>query len=122
MDFSDAFFVGSVFVLALITGGFFLLINYWRTRHYTRSLTQPYECGFSSIHPPHLHTAQGFHPQYYIIGLLFLAFDLEIVILIPFAIYTTSFTIIGFLSGIIFLTLLGILFILEWKKGGLKWK
>jgi NADH-quinone oxidoreductase subunit A len=122
MIVSDALWIGTIFVLAIIIGGVLLAINYWRTHHYHSSLTQPYECGFPPAQSPQIHTAKGFHPQYYMIGLLFLAFDLEIVILIPFALYTTSLTMIGFLSGMIFLTLLALLFVLEWKKGVLKWK
>nr|YP_007475007.1 NADH dehydrogenase subunit 3 [Pneumocystis murina]AFR90417.1 NADH dehydrogenase subunit 3 [Pneumocystis murina] len=75
----------------------------------------PFECGFSSFHQ----TRNPFNIYYYLIGLLFLVFDLEILLIYPFALSTTSY---GFYIFNLFLFFLTIGFIYEYGKGVLKFK
>nr|QTK22329.1 NADH dehydrogenase subunit 3 [Pneumocystis sp. 'macacae'] len=73
----------------------------------------PFECGFSSFSQ----TRNPFDINYYLIGLLFLIFDLEILLIFPFAL---SSTIYGFYILILFLLLLTIGFVFELGKGVIK--
>lgn len=75
----------------------------------------PFECGFSSFHQ----TRNPFNIYYYLIGLLFLIFDLEILLIYPFALSTTTY---GFYIFNLFLFFLAIGFIYEFCKGVLKFK
>ncbi|MFT6331935.1 MAG: NADH-quinone oxidoreductase subunit A [Lentimonas sp.] len=78
----------------------------------------PYECGFEGVG-----TARGnFDVQFYLVAILFIIFDLEIAFLFPFAVSLGTIGVFGFWSMMIFLTLLTIGFIYEWKRGALEWK
>lgn len=73
----------------------------------------PFECGFSSFYQ----TRSPFNIYYYLIGLLFLIFDIEILLIYPFALSTTTY---GFYIFNLFLFYLTIGFIYEYGKGVLK--
>lgn len=73
----------------------------------------PFECGFSSFYQ----TRSPFNIYYYLIGLLFLIFDIEILLIYPFALFTTTY---GFYIFNLFLFFLTIGFIYEYGKGVLK--
>lgn len=73
----------------------------------------PFECGFSSFYQ----TRSPFNIYYYLVGLLFLIFDLEILLIYPFALSTTTY---GFFIFNLFLFFLTIGFIYELGKGVLK--
>ena len=76
-----------------------------------------YECGFSPFD-----NARGrFDIRYYLVAILFIIFDLEISFLFPWAITLSKITLFGFWTMIIFLVILTIGFIYEWKKGALEW-
>nr|YP_009186395.1 NADH dehydrogenase subunit 3 [Pneumocystis carinii]ACZ82948.1 NADH dehydrogenase subunit 3 [Pneumocystis carinii]AFR90433.1 NADH dehydrogenase subunit 3 [Pneumocystis carinii] len=81
----------------------------------TLEKVSPFECGFSSFHQ----TRSPFNIYYYLIGLLFLIFDLEILLIYPYALFTTTY---GFYIFNIFLIFLTIGFIYEFGKGVLKFK
>ncbi len=77
-----------------------------------------YECGFDAFAD-----ARGkFDVRFYLVTLLFIIFDLEIAFLFPWAITLGQIGIFGFWSMIIFLSVLTIGFVYEWKKGGLEWE
>ena len=76
-----------------------------------------FECGFE----PFDETKGKFEIHFYLVGILFIIFDLEIALLFPWAVSVNSLGYFGFLSVIIFLTILTIGFIYEWKKGALDW-
>ena len=78
----------------------------------------PYECGFE----PFDDARTKFDIRFYLVALLFIIFDLEVVFLFPWAISLENIGIFGYLSMMIFLIILTIGFIYEWKKGALEWE
>ena len=77
-----------------------------------------YECGFE----PFNDSRMEFDVRFYLVAILFIIFDLEIALLFPWAISLGSIGLLGFCSMMIFLFILTIGFIYEWKKGALDWE
>lgn len=77
----------------------------------------PYECGFEAFEDARMQ----FDVRYYLVAILFIIFDLEIAFLIPWAVAIREVGLIGFLSMALFLIILTVGFIYEWKKGALDW-
>jgi len=77
-----------------------------------------YECGFE----PFEDSRMEFDVRFYLVAILFIIFDLEIAFLFPWAISLGNIGILGFMSMMIFLFILTIGFIYEWKKGALDWE
>ncbi len=76
-----------------------------------------YECGFEAFDD-----ARGrFDVRFYLVAILFIIFDLEVAFLFPWAVALGEIGVFGFWSMVIFLGILTIGFIYEWKKGGLEW-
>ena len=78
----------------------------------------PYECGFEAFEDSRM----KFDVRYYLVAILFIIFDLEIAFLFPWAISLGNIGLLGFSSMMIFLFILTIGFIYEWKKGALDWE
>lgn len=77
-----------------------------------------YECGFDAFSD----ARKKFDVRFYLVAIIFIIFDLEIAFLFPWAISLGKIGIFGFWSMIIFLVVLTIGFIYEWKKGALEWE
>ena len=77
-----------------------------------------YECGFE----PFNDSRMEFDIRFYLVAILFIIFDLEIAFLFPWAISLGAIGVFGFVSMMIFLFILTIGFIYEWKKGALDWE
>jgi NADH-quinone oxidoreductase subunit A len=77
----------------------------------------PYECGFEAFED----TRMKFDVRYYLVAILFIIFDLEIAFLFPWAVSLDAIGLFGLLSMGVFLAILVIGFIYEWKKGALEW-
>src|SRR5881227_11223 len=78
----------------------------------------PYECGFEAFEDARM----KFDVRYYLIAILFILFDLEIAFLFPWAVVLPDIGFFGFASMMVFLLILVIGFIYEWKKGALEWE
>src|SRR4051812_5249141 len=78
----------------------------------------PYECGFEAFEDARM----KFDVRYYLVAILFILFDLEIAFLFPWAVVVNEIGLHGFLSMMLFLGILTIGFIYEWKKGALNWE
>jgi len=78
----------------------------------------PYECGFEAFEDARM----KFDVRYYLVAILFILFDLEIAFLFPWAITLNEIGMFGFVSMMIFLGILAVGFIYEWKKGALEWE
>ncbi|MBK47476.1 MAG: NADH-quinone oxidoreductase subunit A [Pelagibacteraceae bacterium] len=78
----------------------------------------PYECGFE----PFDDARTKFDIRFYLVALLFIIFDLEVAFLFPWAISLENIGLFGYFSMMIFLIILTIGFIYEWKKGALEWE
>ena len=77
-----------------------------------------YECGFEAFDDSRME----FDVRFYLVAILFIIFDLEIAFLFPWAISLGNLGPLGFWSMMIFLSILTIGFIYEWKKGALEWE
>ncbi|MDJ0833045.1 MAG: NADH-quinone oxidoreductase subunit A [Gammaproteobacteria bacterium] len=78
----------------------------------------PYECGFEAFEDSRM----KFDVRYYLVAILFIIFDLEIAFLFPWAIVLDEIGVFGLLAMAVFLAVLVIGFIYEWKKGALEWE
>ena len=77
-----------------------------------------YECGFEAFEDARM----KFDVRYYLVAILFIIFDLEIAFLFPWAISLGEIGAVGFWSMMLFLLLLVVGFIYEWRKGALQWE
>jgi NADH-quinone oxidoreductase subunit A len=77
----------------------------------------PYECGFEAFEDARM----KFDVRYYLVAILFILFDLEIAFLFPWAVVLQEIGLFGFFSMMIFLGILVVGFIYEWRKGALEW-
>jgi len=79
--------------------------------------TAPYECGFEAFED----TRMRFDVRYYLVAILFIIFDLEIAFLFPWAVSLDQIGLFGLVAMAVFLGLLVVGFIYEWRKGALEW-
>lgn len=113
---------GKVFIFILIAILFVIFIVYLskliRPARPTHEKLKTYECGENPEGSPWV----KFNIRFYVVALIFLIFDVEVVLLIPWALVYKNFGILGFSIGAIFLVLLGLGMAYEWRKGDLEWE
>ncbi len=85
-------------------------------RKYDEKLS-PYECGFEAFDD----TRAKFDVRYYLVAILFIIFDLEIAFLFPWAVSLETVGRFGLIAMALFLAILVVGFVYEWKKGALEW-
>jgi len=96
----------------------FVLLNYlFSPKNPDPEKLSAYECGFEAFNDSRM----KFDVRFYLVAILFIIFDLEIAFLFPWAISLGNIGSLGFWSMMIFLAILTIGFIYEWKKGALDW-
>jgi NADH-quinone oxidoreductase subunit A len=78
----------------------------------------PYECGFEAFE----NARMKFDVRYYLVAILFIIFDLEIAFLFPWAVVLEELGMAGFIAMSVFLGILVVGFIYEWRKGALEWE
>ncbi|NCA70055.1 MAG: NADH-quinone oxidoreductase subunit A [Sphingobacteriia bacterium] len=78
----------------------------------------PYECGFEAFESARI----KFDVRFYLVAILFIVFDLEIAFLFPWAVVLDELGMFGFWAMFIFLGILVVGFLYEWKKGALEWE
>jgi len=106
-------------VIALGLSCAFIVVNFFLSpKNPDPEKLSAYECGFD----PFEDSRMEFDVRFYLVAILFIIFDLEIAFLFPWAISLGSIGILGFMSMMIFLFILTIGFIYEWKKGALDWE
>jgi NADH-quinone oxidoreductase subunit A len=105
--------VGIAFGVLPIAGGFLLAPH----RPDSEKLS-PYECGFEAFEDSRM----KFDVRYYLVAILFIIFDLEIAFLFPWAVVLKDIGLFGFMAMMLFLGILVVGFIYEWKKGALEWE
>ena len=76
-----------------------------------------YECGFEAFEDSRM----KFDVRYYLVAILFILFDLEIAFLFPWAVSLQSVGGFGMVSMLVFIAILVVGFVYEWKKGALEW-
>jgi NADH:ubiquinone oxidoreductase subunit 3 (subunit A) len=107
------YFVIALFLAIVISGLSFL----FATQKGDPEKISPYECGFD----PFDDARSRFDIQFYLVAILFIIFDLEVTFLFPWALTLNRVDLFGFWSMMIFLIVLTIGFIYEWRKGALDW-
>lgn len=78
----------------------------------------PYECGFEAFED----TRMKFDVRFYLVAILFIIFDLEIAFFIPWAVVLDKIGMVGIIAMTLFVLLLVVGFLVEWKRGALEWE
>ena len=86
-------------------------------RHPGADKAAAYECGFGAFEDARM----KFDVRYYLVAILFILFDLEIAFLFPWAVSLRAVGGVGIVSMLVFLAILVVGFVYEWKKGALEW-
>ena len=106
-------------VVALGLSGAFVVVNFILSpKNPDPEKLSAYECGFE----PFQDSRMEFDVRFYLVAILFIIFDLEIAFLFPWSVSLGNIGLLGFYSMMIFLFILTIGFIYEWKKGALEWE
>ena len=106
-----------LFIALGLSVGFVVLNFLFSPRNPDPEKLSAYECGFEAFGDSRME----FDVRFYLVAILFIIFDLEIAFLFPWAISLGNLGLLGFWSMMIFLFILTIGFIYEWKKGALDW-
>ncbi len=88
-----------------------------KSRNFNIEKVSAYECGFQ----PFEDTRNRFDVKFYLVAILFIIFDIEIIYLFPWGLAIDEIYLEGIVSMLIFLSILTIGFVYEWKKGALDW-
>ena len=107
-----------LFIAFFLSIGFILLNFIFSPKNPDPEKLSAYECGFE----PFNDSRMEFDVRFYLVAILFIIFDLEIAFLFPWAISLGTIGMFGYISMLIFLFILTIGFIYEWKKGALDWE
>ena len=106
-------------IIALGLSAAFVVINFILSpKNPDPEKLSAYECGFEPFQDSRIE----FDVRFYLVAILFIIFDLEIAFLFPCAISLGNIGLLGFISMMIFLFILTVGFIYEWKKGALDWE
>lgn len=84
----------------------------------TREKLTPYECGIDPVGSAH----ERLSVKFYLIAMLFVLFDVEVIFLYPWAVAFKSLKLFGFIEMLIFIGILLICYVYIWKRGGLEWE
>jgi len=116
---SDYFSIILFLFISLILSFGFILANFLAApSNPDPEKLSAYECGFEAFDDSRME----FDVRFYLVAILFIIFDLEIAFLFPWAISLGNIGALGFWSMMIFLSVLTVGFIYEWKKGALEWE
>ena len=107
-----------LFIALSLSVGFVVLNFLFSPKNPDPEKLSAYECGFEAFSDSRME----FDVRFYLVAILFIIFDLEIAFLFPWAISLGSIGLLGFISMMIFLFILTVGFIYEWKKGALDWE
>ena len=106
-----------LFIALVLRVGFIVLNYLFSPKNPDPEKLSAYECGFEAFGDSRME----FDVRFYLVAILFIIFDLEIAFLFPWAISLGNLGTLGFWSMMIFLFVLTIGFVYEWKKGALDW-
>ena len=107
-----------LFISLGLSVGFIVLNFFFSPKKPDPEKLSAYECGFEAFSDSRIE----FDVRFYLVAILFIIFDLEIAFLFPWAISLGNIGLLGFSSMMIFLFILTIGFIYEWRKGALDWE
>jgi NADH-quinone oxidoreductase subunit A len=106
-------------VLGGAVGAAFALLNaYIGPRRATPHKQDPYECGL----PSEIKRGMRFGISFYLIAMLFILFDIEVIFLYPVAVQLRAFGSFALVETIVFIALLFVAFVYVWRRGALEWR
>ena len=106
-------------VLGGLIGLLFSVLNiFLGPRHPNRNKQEPYECGL----PSEIQRGFRFGISFYLMAMLFILFDIEVIFLYPIAVQLRAFGTFALSETIVFVVLLMIAFVYVWRRGALEWK
>jgi NADH-quinone oxidoreductase subunit A len=106
-------------LLGLVTGGAFVFLNRVLGPHRPSKVkADPYECGL----PSDVQQNFRFGISFYLVAMLFILFDIEVIFLYPVAVQLEAFGVFALVETIVFIVLLFVAFIYVWRRGALEWK
>ena len=106
-----------LFIALGLSIGFIVLNFLFSPKNPDSEKLSAYECGFEAFGDSRME----FDVRFYLVAILFIIFDLEIAFLFPWAVSLGNIGSVGFWSMMIFLFILTVGFVYEWKKGALDW-
>jgi len=110
--------IGLMLITAILMGSVLLLLGRLvRPYRPTPTKLQPYESGIPDVDPP----KTRYTPRFYIVAMLFVIFDIEAIFLYPWAVSFVPLGAYGYVTAVVFLTILLAGLLYEWKKGALEW-
>ncbi len=105
--------------LGLITGGALVTVGHLLgTSKPNRSKLRPYECGL----PSEVTRDFRFGISFYLVAMLFILFDIEVIFLYPIAVQLKAFGSFALLETVVFVALLAVAFVFVWRRGALDWR
>ena len=111
--------VAIMLLMALgIAGGMVVMTTFLGPKRRFADKMEPFECGESQLVSPH----QRFYVKFYLVGVLFVLFDIEAVFFFPWAILFRRLGMFGFIEMLLFILILGVGLLYVWKSGGLDWE
>ncbi|HET7051033.1 MAG TPA: NADH-quinone oxidoreductase subunit A [Solirubrobacteraceae bacterium] len=106
-------------LLGGLVGALFSVLNILvGKRRPNRSKQEPYECGL----PSDIQRGFRFGISFYLVAMLFILFDIEVIFLFPIAVQLRAFGTFALIETIVFVVLLMIAFVYVWRRGALEWK
>ena len=106
-------------VLGGAVGALFSVLNlFLGQRRPNRSKQEPYECGL----PSEVQRGFRFGISFYLIAMLFILFDIEVIFLYPIAVQLRSFGTFAMVETVVFVVLLMVAFVYVWRRGALTWR
>jgi len=111
--------IGIYMVIIIVFAGFVILASHLLGQRKPTAIKQaPFECGMTTVGS----SFKRIPIKYYIIAMLFLLFDIEVVFLYPWAVVFKQFKVFAFVSMAVFIGILLVAYIYIWKKGALEWE
>jgi NADH-quinone oxidoreductase subunit A len=106
-------------VLGGAVGALFSVLNlFLGQRRPNKSKQEPYECGL----PSEVQRGFRFGISFYLIAMLFILFDIEVIFLYPIAVQLRSFGTFAMVETVVFVVLLMVAFVYVWRRGALTWR
>lgn len=110
--------IGLMLLSAVLMGSMLLGLGLLvRTRKPNPAKLQPYESGVPDVDPP----KGRYNPRFYVVAILFVVFDIEAIFLFPWAVAFDVLGLYGYIEAIVFISILVLGLLYEWKKGALEW-
>lgn len=105
-------------IAALIAGLLIFLTSVLGPKRINPVKALPFECGM----PPSGPARERFPIKFYLIGVLFLVFDVEVVFFYPWAVLYHKLALFGLLEMMVFILIVGLALVYVWKEGALEWR